>query len=98
MRKGGGDETTADERHVYLDALARNTQRFGDGFRGCGWNLRWRPEFARIAANVGGAIDGFHRSVGEERHSVDGFGFLPGGCASLFATTITAADRSPFRG
>src|SRR6266481_2435408 len=89
-------ETTADERDVYFDMIARNAQSAGDGIRGGSGNLRGRPELAEIATNVRRAIDGLHRSVSEERHFVDGIDFLRGNRVSLVEITVAVDDGSRF--
>src|SRR2546421_6660290 len=79
---------------MHLDALARNAECSGHRFRGCSRDLRGRPEFARITANVGGAIDRLHRGVSEEGHFVDSFDFVCSGCMSLVEVAVVADDSS----
>src|SRR4029077_5993273 len=71
-------KTTADERDVDFDVLARNAECAGDRFRGCSGDLRWRPKFAGIAANVGSAIDRLHRGMSEKGNFVDCLDFFVG--------------------
>src|SRR6266481_4269120 len=47
-------ETTADERDVYFEVIARNAESDGNGVRGSSRDLRGRPELAEIASNVRG--------------------------------------------
>src|SRR6202035_4204454 len=50
------DKASLDKRDVHFDALARNTQRSGHGFRASPWNLRRRPELALAIADVGRTV------------------------------------------
>ena len=87
-------KATTDECDVDFDALARNPERTGNGIGGGSRDLRGRPEFAGIAANVGRAIYGLHRGVGEERHFVNGINFLHGTCMCLVEVAVAANDGS----
>src|SRR5580693_246367 len=54
-------KTAADEGDMYFDVFAWNAERAGDRCCGRSGDLRRRPQFAGIAANVRGAVDRLHR-------------------------------------
>src|SRR4029077_1303291 len=88
--------STADERDMHFDMVARNTESAGDRVSRGSWNLRRRPKFTGISAHVGGAIDGLHGGMREERHFVDSFDSLCSRSMSLVEVAVVADHRSRF--